>query len=130
MDRDVRITVAIDRLHAEIKQLPALSGIPEPDRLAGWQHLHFLERFLQTHGMKHMGAVSTDLYAGAKLAQFRRLLVNVDIDAAADQGERGHQTTDAAADDRDIVHAHSPLPTLSCPRVTASPQRQFRRALY
>ena len=46
MDGDVGETVAFDRFHAEIEQLPALPGVPQPDRLAGRQHLHFFQGVL------------------------------------------------------------------------------------
>ena len=54
--------------------------------------------------MKHARAVGADLHAGAKLAQFRRLLVDIDIDAAPNERQRRREPADAAADDRDVVH--------------------------
>src|SRR5580693_2510454 len=54
--------------------------------------------------MKHAGAVGADLHAGAELAQFRRLLVDIDIDAAPNERQRRGEPADAAADDRDVVH--------------------------
>ncbi len=78
MDGDVGKAVALDRFQAEIEQLPALPGIPQPDRLAGRQHLHLLQRLLEPERMKDARAVGADLHAGAELAQFRRLLVDID----------------------------------------------------
>ena len=83
MDGDVGKAVALDRFKAEIEQLPALPGVPQPDRLAGRQHLNLFQRILEPERMKHAGAVGADLHAGAELAQFRRLLVDIDVDAAA-----------------------------------------------
>src|SRR5580704_2146486 len=54
--------------------------------------------------MKHADAVGADLHAGAELAQFRRLLVDIDVDAAPQQRQRRGKSADAAADDRDVVH--------------------------
>ena len=82
MDGDVGKAVALDQFQAEIEQLPALPGIPKPDRLAGRQHLHFLQRLLEPQRMEDARAVGADLHAGAELAQFRRLLVDIDVDAA------------------------------------------------
>ena len=102
MDGDVRRSVTLDRFHAEIEQLPALPGIPQPDGLAGRLHLYFLERILEPERMQHAGAVGADLHAGAEFAQLRRLLVDIDIDAAADQRERRREPADSAADDDDF----------------------------
>ncbi len=40
---------------------------------------------------KHTGAVGAHLHPGAEFAQFRRLLVNIHVDAAADQCQRSGQ---------------------------------------
>src|SRR4029077_15756645 len=81
MDGDVGKAVARDRFQAEIEQLPGLPGVPQPDRFAGRQHLDLFQHFLQPERVQHAGTVGADLHAGAKLAQFRRLLVDVDVDA-------------------------------------------------
>src|ERR1051325_3387632 len=57
MKGDVREAVALDRLHAEIEQLPALPAVPQPDRLAGRQHLHLFQRLLEAERMENAGAV-------------------------------------------------------------------------
>src|ERR1700722_2450480 len=107
MDGDVGESIALDRFQAEIEQLPALPGVPQPDRLAGRQHLDFLQRVLEPERVKHAGAVGADLYTSAELAQFRRLLVDIDLDAAANERQRGDEPADAAADDRDVVHCRA-----------------------
>src|ERR1700689_1805114 len=56
--------------------------------------------------MQDAGAVSADLHSGAKLAQFRRLLVNVNVDASADQCKCRREPTDAATDDGDVAFIH------------------------
>src|SRR5580704_8186020 len=111
MNRDVGKTVAFDRLQAEVEQLPALPGIPQPDRLARRQHLYLFQRVLEPERVENARAVGADLHAGAKLAQFRRLFVDIDVDAATGQSECGRQPANPAADNCDIVHAHSPLLT-------------------
>jgi len=106
MNGDVGKTVAFARFHAEIEQLPALPGVPQPDRLAGRQHLYFLQSVLEPERVQNPGAVGADLYAGAKLAQFRRLLVDVDLDAAAQKCQRRRKPADTAADDGDLAFVH------------------------
>src|SRR5262249_40060570 len=78
MDGDVREAVALDRLHAEIEQLPALPAIPQPDGLAGGEHLHFFQRLLEPERMENARAIRADLDAGAQFAQLGRLLVDLD----------------------------------------------------
>ena len=102
MDGDIRKAVALDRFHAEIEQFPALPGVPQPDRFSGWQHLHIFERPLEPERMQDAGAVGADLHTGAELAQHRRLLIDIDIDAAADKRQRRREPADAAADDGDF----------------------------
>ena len=53
--------------------------------------------------MQHARAVGADLHAGADLAQLGRLLVDLDLDAAPQQGERAGQPADAGADDDDRI---------------------------
>ena len=106
MDGDVRKSVALNRFHAEVEQLPALAGVPQPDRLAGRQHLHLFQRVFQSERMEDARAIGADLDAGAEFAQFRRLLVDLDVDAAANERQRGRKPADAAADNRDLGHFH------------------------
>ncbi len=103
MHGDVRRAVARHRFQTEIEQLPALPGVPQPDRLAGRHDLHRFQRRLQPERMQDAGAVRADLHARAEFPQFRRLLIDFDIDAAAHQRQRRRQPADAAADDRDVV---------------------------
>ena len=65
--------------------------------------LRGFERVLQAERMQHARAVGADLHAGADLAQFARLLVDLDLDPAPDQRERAGEPADAAADDEDVV---------------------------
>ena len=103
MNCDVRKAVALDQFHAELENLPGLPGIPQPDRLAGRQHLYLLKRILKPKRMKNASAVCADLHAGAELAQLRRLLVDFDIDPAPDQRQRRREPADTAADDNDLL---------------------------
>jgi len=84
VDGDVGKTVALDRLHAEVEQLPALAGIPESDCLAGRQHLHALQRRFESQRMQHARAIGTDLHASPELAQFGRLFINFNVDTASE----------------------------------------------
>ena len=101
MDRDVGEAVAGDRLGAKVEQLPGLAGVPQPDFLAGRNHLHRGEIVLEPERMQHPRAVGADLDAGADLAQFFGLLVDRDIDATPQQRQRGSEPPDAAPDDCD-----------------------------
>jgi hypothetical protein len=47
-------------------------------------------------------AVGADLQARADLAQLGRLLVDLDLDAALEQGERGGEAADPAPGDQDL----------------------------
>ena len=113
MDSDVGKAVTLDRFQAEVEQLPALPGVPQPDRLAGRQHLNLFQRVLEAQRVKHARAVGADLHAGAELAQLRRLLVDIDVDAATKQRQRRREPADAAADDRDwllLIPSRSLIP--------------------
>ena len=62
--------------------------------------------------MEDMRAVGADLDAGAEFTKFRRLLVDVDIDAAPDKSKRRRKTANAATNDCDVTHStpsHVPL---------------------
>ena len=50
--------------------------------------------------------VRADLDAGADLAQRRRLLVDMDVEARPQQRQRRRQAADAAADDADPAEPH------------------------
>ena len=110
MDGDVGKAIALDQFHAELKHRPGLPGIPQPDRFAGRQHLHLLKRILQSKRMENAGAVGADLHTGAELAQFRRLLVDFDIDPTPDQGQRRREPADTATDNDDFVLHRKRLP--------------------
>ena len=103
MHEDVRRAVALLRDRAEVEGRPGLAGVPQPRRLAGGEELRRLERVLEAQRMQHARAVGADLHAGADLAQFRRLLVDLDLDPAPDQRERAGEPADAAADDESFA---------------------------
>ena len=55
--------------------------------------------------MENASAVGADLYAGAEFTEFRRLLIDIDIDSALDECERRSEPADTGADDDDFfVH--------------------------
>src|SRR5207244_1217784 len=103
VEHHVREAVALDRDRAEVEQLPSLPGAPQPNFFAGNDHAGPLNRVAQAQRIKHARAVRADLYAGAELLQFGRLLVDRDRNAVADERERRGEPTDAAADHRDSV---------------------------
>ena len=76
-----------------------------PDHAPRRQHLHALERVLEAERVEHARAVGADLDAGADLLQLRRLLVDLDVEAALEQRQRRGQPADAAADDDDLFAA-------------------------
>ncbi len=106
MDHEIGRAVARDRLGAEIEQLPGLARVPEPDLLAGRLAPDLAQRALQPEREQHARAVRRNLHARAKLGEPRRLLVDLDVVAVAQQCERGREPADTRADDQD---AHSTL---------------------
>jgi hypothetical protein len=62
------------------------------------QHLHALERLFEAQGVEHAGAVRADLDASADLLELGRLLIDLDVEAALEQGQRGGQSANAGAD--------------------------------
>ena len=117
MDHEIGRAVARDRLGAEIEQLPGLAGVPEPDFLAGRLAPDLAQRALQPEREQHARAVRRNLHARAELGELRRLLVDLDVMAVAQQRERGRQPADARADDQD---AHSLSGVIARQRVRPS----------
>jgi hypothetical protein len=98
---EVGRAVARDRLGAEVEQLPGLAGVPQPDLLAGRLAPDLAQFFLKPETEQHPRAVRRDLHAGAELGEVRRLLVDLDVVAVAQQRQRGREPTNAGADDQD-----------------------------
>ena len=104
MDHEIGRAVARDRLGAEIEQLPGLARIPEPDFLACRLAPDLAQRLFEPEREQHARAVRRNLHARAELGELRRLLIDLDFMAVAQQRERGREPADARADDQD---AHS-----------------------
>ncbi len=109
VDRDIGKAVALDRLGAEVEQLPGLAGVPQPDFLARRVAGEALHRFEHAERMKGAIAVGADLDAGADLLEVGRLLVDVDVMAALEQRQCRGEPADAATGDQDVVLRPPPL---------------------
>ena len=103
MDEDVGRPIALLRDHAQIEQLPPTPALPVPDLLGLRSHCPSREALLEAKGVQHARAVGADLHSSADLAQLRRLLVDLDLDATPQQGERAGQPADTGADDDDRI---------------------------
>src|SRR5438128_7878412 len=105
VDGEIGKAVALDRCRAEIEELPGLAGIPQPDFLA----LRFArERFqllAHTERVKNARPIRGELHARADFLELLRLLVDLDIEARAEQRERGGEAADAATGDEYAGHA-------------------------
>src|SRR4051794_13723480 len=101
VDHEIGRTVARDRFRAEVEQLPGFARVPEPDLLAGGLAPDVAQRIFETQRTQYARAVRRDLHARAELGELRRLLVDLDIVAVAQQRERGRQPANARANDQD-----------------------------
>src|SRR5262249_51881838 len=94
---------------AEVEPVPGFSGAPVPELAALRPHLHLSEGRFQAERKQNARAVGADLNTGADLLELARLFVNLNIDAALEQGKRGGQPTAAGADDDHMfrrAHGH------------------------
>src|SRR5262249_15865000 len=106
---EMRRAEALDAFVAEVEPVPGFSGAPVPQLAALRPQLNLGEGPLQAERKQNARAVRADLDAGADLLELARLFVNLDIDAALEQGKRGGQPTDAGADDDHMfrrAHGH------------------------
>ena len=74
--------------------------------LPAGSHQTVAQRTLQPEREQHARAVRRNLHARAELGEPRRLLVDLDVVAVAQQCERSREAADARADDQD-AHALS-----------------------
>src|SRR5205807_1710361 len=85
--------------------------VPETDFLADRLAPCGADRAFEAQREQHARAVGRDLNAGAKLCELRRLLIDLDRVALAQQRERGCQPANACADDQDaqsVLHSKTP----------------------
>src|SRR5260370_26041552 len=110
MKHEVRRAEPLHVLVAEIEPVPGFAGAPVPQLTALRPDLNLGEGRFQAERKQNASAVGADLDAGADLLELARLVVNLDIDAALEQGKRRGQSTDAGANDNDILRrAHGQL---------------------
>ena len=98
----MRRAESLDAFVAKIEPVPGFAGAPVPQLAALRLNLNFSEGRFQAEGKKDAGAIRADLDAGANFLELVRLFVNLDINAALEQGQRRGQSTNAGADDGDI----------------------------
>ena len=111
-DRQIGKTVALDRFGPEVEEVPGLAGLPVADFLALGRAGRSLERLENPHGVERAGSVWTELHPGADFFEFRRLLVDIDLETSLQEGECGRQPTDPGASDQHmglpVVHGPTP----------------------
>src|SRR5262245_41436301 len=95
----MRRAEALDAFVAKVEPVPSFSGAPVPQLAALRAHLHLAEGRFQAEREQNARAVGADLDAGADLLELARLFVNLDVDAALEQGQRRGEPADAGADD-------------------------------
>ena len=78
-----------------VKQRPGLSCAPQPDHFVAGLHSLAPHRGLKTKRKQNPRSVRRELKSRADLAQLGRLLVEIAIDAALKQGQRGGQSANA-----------------------------------
>src|ERR1051326_4589602 len=111
MKEHVGKAVALLRGRTEVVPIPRPAGAPMADFLAQRQGLNGAERLFESERVQDARAVRADLDAGAEFAEPHGLLIDLHIEAAAEQRERGRQTPDAAADHGDPVwYGHFRIP--------------------
>ena len=69
--------------------------------LPAGSHQTLAQRIFEPEREQHARAVRRNLHARAKLGELRRLLIDLDLVAVAQQRERGCQPADPRADDQD-----------------------------
>src|SRR5215468_11256627 len=113
VQHEMRRAESLDAFVAEIEPVPGFAGAPVPQLAALRPNLHFGERRFQAERKQDPSAVGADLDAGAHFLELVRLFVNLNVDAALEQGKRRGQSTDAGADDNDLSRrVHGRLHTL------------------
>src|SRR5689334_528587 len=85
VQQDVGEAVELDRDCAAVEQFPGLSGAPEPDLLGGRNRAHPCDGVSEAECMQYPRAVGADLDTSAHVLELRGLLVDLDVDAFAQQ---------------------------------------------
>src|SRR5688572_72474 len=99
VDGEIRMSVALDRDLPQVEELPRLAGVPEADFLARSFAGERLQFFADAEGVEDARAVRAELQAGADFFQLVRLLVDIDVAAAPQGGQRSGETADPRACD-------------------------------
>ena len=100
VNHPVRRPEALDGIGAQVKQLPGLASVPDADLLAGGLAYDGAELLLQPKLDQKPRPVRGHLKTGSQLRQLRRLLVDIDVDALLQQGQRSNQASDPASCDQ------------------------------
>ena len=82
---------------AKIKKLPRLTGVEQPNLLTFGNAGDRLDRVTQPQRDQNTRAIGADLQTGTQFAQFRRLLVDVDVESLPQQSERGNETANSGS---------------------------------
>ena len=106
IDREIGISIALDRRRAKVEQFPSVAGAPQAHFLGCRLARQARQVITQPEFVEHAIAIGRQLQAGADLLEFVRLFVYLDVEAAPEQSECGSQAADAAAGDEDFFHAH------------------------
>ena len=96
----------------EIEPLHFLAGVVQAEHVGAGPDADRHDLLLQAEIGQHVHRVGADLDAGADLAQLRRLLVDLDVEAGLGQAAGGRQSAEPRAGDDDLALCH-----LSKPRV-------------
>ena len=89
-------------LRPDRRALQGAAVVPAPLVDGERPHAHRIQRRLEAEADQEARGIGADLDAGADLADARRLLVDVDVEAGLEEMQSSGQAADAAADDGDF----------------------------
>ncbi len=95
-----------DRYGAGVEGLPGLAGVPQADDLLGGDDGGLHHRRFEAEIEQHAGPIGAELHARTDFGELLRLLVDGDLEAAADQREGASQAAEAGAHDGDASEHH------------------------
>src|SRR5687767_6540258 len=109
MKHQMRRAEAPCRGLAELEPVPGLACAPVAQFAGDGQHPDFGERLFEAERVEDARAVRSKLDAGTDLLELVRLFIDLDVEPAFEQCERGREPADAAADDDDLVRRHDEM---------------------
>jgi hypothetical protein len=92
-------SVAASRYRAQVKQLPALSGTPEADFLAGRLRTDRGKRVVQTKQAENTGGIRAKLNASTDFTKCAGLLKYSNVKSGAQHRQRRYQAANARTND-------------------------------